>query len=291
MVQIITMKKKAIIYSFCLFLLVNTIYGQGKIERIKTFEGKENQVEKDKLDAENKLNADKPGHEANKIIWENKAEEIRVNHGIKQHLEGSAEFIYWKGEFTKANEQATYYQGQIDILQEAYDTKKNEKEQIIIEKNEVIKSYLDSLNNTPVPAPCKDELANAQANLISVTSSSLESLSHCWSVIFDNAKKGLKGIDGFVEVPSSFGSTDVVALTSADMAEAELKRKRIAAEMAKSTPTPKIPITVPPPLQSGPAEPASPSLSDRLIEIIKYMKKLGNPTPVKSPPAVNAVRG
>ena len=86
MVQIITMKKKAIIYSFCLFLLVNTIHGQGKIERIKTFEGKENQFEKDKLDAENKLNADKPGHEANKIIWENKAEEIRVNHGIKQHL-------------------------------------------------------------------------------------------------------------------------------------------------------------------------------------------------------------
>lgn len=285
------MKKKSIILSLCLFFLITTVHSQGKIERIKTFEGKEKQAEQEILDAENKLNTEKPGHEANKILWENKAEDIRLNHGIKQHLEGSAEFIYWKGEFDKANVQATYYQGQVDILQGAYDTKKNEKEQIIIEKNEVIKSYLDSLNNTPVPAPCKDELANAQANLISVTSSLLENLSHCWSVIFDNAKKGLKGIDGFVEVPSSFGSTDVVALTSADMAAAEAKRKRIAAEMAKSTPTPKIPITQPPPLQSSPAEPASPSLSGRLIEIIKYMKKLGNPTPVKSTPVVNAVRG
>ena len=30
------MKKKAIIYSICLFCLVNTIYAQGKIELIKT---------------------------------------------------------------------------------------------------------------------------------------------------------------------------------------------------------------------------------------------------------------
>ena len=184
------MKKKAIIYSICLFCLVNTIYAQGKIELIKTFEVKEKQADQDMLDAENKLNVDKPGHEANKTLWENKAEEIRINHGSKQHVVGSSEAIYWKGEYDKANEQKAYYQGQIEILQGAYDTKKSEKEQIIIEKNEVIKSYLDSLNNTPVPAPCKNDLATAQADLSSVTSSSLESLSHCWSVIFDNAKKG-----------------------------------------------------------------------------------------------------
>ena len=282
------MKKKAIIYSICLFCLVNTIYAQGKIELIKTFEVKEKQADQDMLDAENKLNVDKPGHEANKTLWENKAEEIRINHGSKQHVVGSSEAIYWKGEYDKANEQKAYYQGQIDILQGAYDTKKSEKEQIIIEKNEVIKSYLDSLNNTPVPAPCKNDLATAQADLSSVTFSSLESLSHCWSVIFDNAKKGLKGIDGFLEVPSAFGSKAVVALTSADWAAAEAKRNKIAGEMAKSTTTPKVPITVPPPVQSNQAEP---SLTDRLKEIIKYIKKLGNPTPVKTPPAVNAVRG
>jgi hypothetical protein len=300
------MKKKTIIYFLCLFCMVNTIHGegkpelvktfdtthgQGKLERIKTFEVKEKQADQDMLDAENKLNTEKPGHEANKILWENKAEEIRINHGSSQHVVGTSEAIYWRGEYDNANKQAASYQEQIDVLQGAYNTKKSEKEQVVFEKNEAIKSYLDSLNSTAIPAPCQNELANAQADLSSVTSSSLESLSHCWSSIFDNAKKGLKGIDGFLEVPSSFGSTDVVALTSADMAAAEEKRKRIAAEMAKSTPTPKIPITAPPPLQSSPAEAATPSLSDRLKEIIKYMKKLGTPTPVKTPTAVLAVRG
>lgn len=285
------MKKKAIIYSLFLFCLVNTIQGQGKLEVIKTFEVKEKQADQDVLDAENKLNAEKPGHQANKMLWKNKAEDILINHGQSQHVEGTAEAIMWKAEYDKANNQAAYYQGQIDVLQGAYDTKKNEKEQIIFDKNEVIKSYLDSLNNLETPLPCKDDFAKAQADINSVTSASLESLSYCWSKIFDNTKKGLKKIEGFVEVPSSFGGTDVVALTSADWAAAEAKRKKIEVEMAKSTPTVKVPITAPPPIQSNPAEQTSPSLSDRLKEIIKYIKKLGNPTPVKNPAAVLAVRG
>ncbi len=128
------MKKKAIICSFCLFFLVNTMHAQGKIERIKTFEGKEKQAEQDILDAENKLISEKPGHAANKILWENKAEDIRINHGLKQHEEQSAEFIYWKGEFNKANEQAAFYQGEVDMLQGVYDAKKMKKNRSYLKK-------------------------------------------------------------------------------------------------------------------------------------------------------------
>ncbi|TRX03227.1 hypothetical protein [Flavobacterium gawalongense] len=99
----------------------------------------------------------------------------------------------------------------------------------------------------------------------------IEDIIVCWNNFFDGSRKNLATIDGFIEVPSSFGSTSVVALTSEDWKSVEKKRQQMASMINKTTSEPIkiIPVEPPVPEQSAPA-----TLTDRLRGVMHYMKNM-----------------